>query len=1049
MIRLYITPDGQQPYLLSFERASVSVGSAVDSDVRLRAPGVSSRHFRLRRVGGDVLVDDLGSSNGTYVNELKVIGSQVLSVSDEIYIAGFSIRVLGDGTAPVATPNAAGTAAKPRLAGTAAKPKLAETAAKPKLAGAVPAAAVVATPAVHVEELRAPAVEEVDPPAGFDAPRVAGLVEPLARAWEERADPHHLLAGEELREARIWVDCGTRVQPAAGRRERALVDHSRHVAQRRIWSRLGAFAVLCLAFGGGGWMAGRVLAEGPGGAKNFMRVAVQEGSALDVERKRQVCAARAQELAGSALVEAKTSFDAALVNAAEGLRCVVEHDLRDLPLERTVRTLLGGAHSHLVERAGARLVTAAPSGKSFAWARDDGTVVVWDFARGSATTSDGGATPTMLSASERGDRLVALDNAGQVRVWSLLDPAVVTRLVLDLPDPGAAALSGDGRVLVAARRGAAELRVFNLGGAGAVMGVPLAGVPGPIGAVVVNGDATRVFAASGTEVVAWRLVAGRKDRPVSYAGHEAVVTALTLVRCSGRPGEPWLLSGDAGGTVRMWDLRSRSGKPRPTVLTGVGGIVSAVQMTADCNQVVAAGPRGLRVWDLRSEEPDRTPRDVETGGPIAGLQLDGKHAVVAAGSKLVGCDLGEGVASCEDLAGHTGQVRGLDLASASGWVISAGEDGTARLWDVRATAGAASLQAHHGAPLRDVAVADEGRVLTASGSTAVLWRLSGLLPPEQVAVLPGTEGRLMRAVALSPNPEWAATAADESSLTLWRVGGDRAPSPTSLATVGRLTHLDFSYDGAWLAGIGPQASCAIDMRGSVVPRCQPLPHTGEMTALSFLPNTHKIAVGGADREVVLVDLEELSGPGGRQTFGSGKGVVRALAVSPDGRWLAAGGENADGRLWNLGASRLSRGVPPSQALGGLTETVNALGFSSDSRWLVVAAGRKLYSWELARFSGPPTQVREGLPTTVQALAFVGDRVLSGSTDGKVLAWSVTALEQREPIEFGSHRDKVSQIAVTPDGRFAVSAGNDTTLHVWPLGLEPLRELALRVQGVAH
>ena len=284
MIRLYITPDGQQPYLLSFERASVSVGSAVDSDVRLRAPGVSSRHFRLRRVGGDVLVDDLGSSNGTYVNELKVIGSQVLSVSDEIYIAGFSIRVLGDGTAPVATPNAAGTAAKPRLAGTAAKPKLAETAAKPKLAGAAPAAAVVATPAVHVEELRAPAVEEVDPPAGFDAPRVAGLVEPLARAWEERADPHHLLAGEELREARIWVDCGTRVQPAAGRRERALVDHSRQVAQRRMWSRLGAFAVLCLAFGGGGWMAGRVLAEGPGGAKNFMRVAVQEGRALDVER---------------------------------------------------------------------------------------------------------------------------------------------------------------------------------------------------------------------------------------------------------------------------------------------------------------------------------------------------------------------------------------------------------------------------------------------------------------------------------------------------------------------------------------------------------------------------------------------------------------------------------------------------------------------------------------------------------------------------------------------------------------------------------------------
>ena len=104
MIRLYITPDEQQPYLLSFERSSLSVGRAEDSDVRLQAPGVSSRHFRLRRIGDDVVLEDLGSRNGTYVDNLRIVGSQVLSRASEIRIAGFRIRLV-DGSA--------GAAAKP------------------------------------------------------------------------------------------------------------------------------------------------------------------------------------------------------------------------------------------------------------------------------------------------------------------------------------------------------------------------------------------------------------------------------------------------------------------------------------------------------------------------------------------------------------------------------------------------------------------------------------------------------------------------------------------------------------------------------------------------------------------------------------------------------------------------------------------------------------------------------------------------------------------------------------------------------------------------
>ena len=104
MIRLYITPDDQQPYLLSFERAHINVGSAEANDVRLQAPGISSRHFRLRSVGSEVVLEDGGSRNGTYVNGVKVTGSQVLSPADVIRIVGFRIKILQPEAGVAATP---------------------------------------------------------------------------------------------------------------------------------------------------------------------------------------------------------------------------------------------------------------------------------------------------------------------------------------------------------------------------------------------------------------------------------------------------------------------------------------------------------------------------------------------------------------------------------------------------------------------------------------------------------------------------------------------------------------------------------------------------------------------------------------------------------------------------------------------------------------------------------------------------------------------------------------------------------------------------------
>ncbi|HEY0133844.1 MAG TPA: FHA domain-containing protein, partial [Nannocystis sp.] len=321
MIRLYITPDDQQPYLLSFERAHINVGSAEANDVRLQAPGISSRHFRLRSVGSEVVLEDGGSRNGTYVNGVKVTGSQVLSPADVIRIVGFRIKILQPEAGVAATPAApaakpVAAAPVPRPAAPAAVPRPAAPAAAPAAVPSpparvepVPAAVPVAAPVAAV--VAAPAIDpaqEIDPPPGFDAARVAAIVGPRARAFSERADPSNLLRGEELQDAAIWVSCGKRVTPAAGVKERMLVARSQQVGQRHGRRRLGIAAAFGLALVGGGWTASSVLAGGPDAhAAGFSRAVVKQFLAAHDAQLRRSCEDSSRQLAEAALAEAKGS----------------------------------------------------------------------------------------------------------------------------------------------------------------------------------------------------------------------------------------------------------------------------------------------------------------------------------------------------------------------------------------------------------------------------------------------------------------------------------------------------------------------------------------------------------------------------------------------------------------------------------------------------------------------------------------------------------------------------------------------------------------------
>lgn len=85
MAQLIIEQPGMPPITVSIDENEVCLGRAEDNDVALTAEEVSRHHAKIGRRQGRVLLTDLKSLNGTYVNRQRIV-ERLLSDKDEIWL---------------------------------------------------------------------------------------------------------------------------------------------------------------------------------------------------------------------------------------------------------------------------------------------------------------------------------------------------------------------------------------------------------------------------------------------------------------------------------------------------------------------------------------------------------------------------------------------------------------------------------------------------------------------------------------------------------------------------------------------------------------------------------------------------------------------------------------------------------------------------------------------------------------------------------------------------------------------------------------------------
>lgn len=84
-------------------RDGLLIGRSRDCDVCVQMQEISRQHTRLRIIAQQVVVEDLGSTNGTFINGLRISGSRTLEPGDELGIDTVRFTLISPGASSTTT----------------------------------------------------------------------------------------------------------------------------------------------------------------------------------------------------------------------------------------------------------------------------------------------------------------------------------------------------------------------------------------------------------------------------------------------------------------------------------------------------------------------------------------------------------------------------------------------------------------------------------------------------------------------------------------------------------------------------------------------------------------------------------------------------------------------------------------------------------------------------------------------------------------------------------------------------------------------------------
>ncbi|KPV52515.1 hypothetical protein SE17_15040, partial [Kouleothrix aurantiaca] len=273
-------------------------------------------------------------------------------------------------------------------------------------------------------------------------------------------------------------------------------------------------------------------------------------------------------------------------------------------------------------------------------------------------------------------------------------------------------------------------------------------------------DGNRIVIASGTKIELWNApqgAAGLRDKQ-PLREQESVVTSIAW-----SPDGARFAAGNADGTISLWDATNGQAT---TTLSGHSREVTGLAWRPDSRQLLSSSVDGmLRIWDLVDGSAEVIVGKLGERLTWAAWSPDATQFVTSAGKTLYIRDGVTGAIS-KIIDGHTDNINTSAWSFGGQRILSASDDGTARIWEV--TSGVASQTFQVGSQVNSAYWSPDGqRIATTSVDMMVRIWSSGDASARPMALPTGENTPLSAALWNADGWRLAVAAIDGTVREFW------------------------------------------------------------------------------------------------------------------------------------------------------------------------------------------------------------------------------------------------------------------------------------------